>query len=189
MELADSIAGDGHKLLNVPYDCGFILSKSRENAEQVFQNANAAYLGSDKGPAPAIASPLNIGIENSRRFRALPVYATLLAYGRAGHRDMLERQIRLARRLADFIDSHEAYELLPRSTPRTVYIIVLFRAKQDDLNGELAKKINSAGKMYVSGTVWEGEQACRIAISNWKVDVERDFQLVRQVLDNVASIS
>jgi glutamate/tyrosine decarboxylase-like PLP-dependent enzyme len=190
IELADSIGGDGHKLLNVPYDCGFFLSKDRDNAINVFQNSGAAYLSSAGGESDDIASPLHIGIENSRRFRALPVYASLVAYGADGYRDMLARQIDLARRIARIVLEHDAYELLPKSQwtkgLEEIFIIVLFRAVDDDLNKNLVRLINETRRIYISGTAWDGKPAARFAISNWQVDVNRDSNLIKQVLDEVS---
>ncbi|KAI4263820.1 MAG: hypothetical protein L6R42_001043 [Xanthoria sp. 1 TBL-2021] len=189
MELADSIAGDAHKLLNVPYDCGFFFSRHAGLAQQVFQNPKAAYLSSDISSAGMIQSPLNIGLENSRRFRALPVYATLVSYGRTGYEDMLQRQIRFARRVAWYIHQHRDFDLLPRSLRdeasiyQRIYIIVLFRAKEDTLNNTLIKRLNASCQMYVSGTSWENQQACRIAAANWQVDPERDSALVQEVFE------
>ena len=64
LELADSISGDAHKLLNVPYDCGFYFCRHKGIAEEVFRNGNAADLTSASSNNN-ISSPLNIGIENS----------------------------------------------------------------------------------------------------------------------------
>lgn len=191
LELADSITGDGHKLLNVPYDCGFFLSRHRAMAERVFQNPNAAYLASGNGP-DTIMSPLNIGLENSRRFRALPVYASLVAYGRDGYRDMLERQIQLARGIAQYVLESSQYELLPQKEAshedilNGIFIIVLFRAKDEELNKQLVDKIKATRKIYVSGTSWEGRPACRFAISNWMADVGRDLPVIKKVLQDLA---
>ena len=192
IELADSVTGDAHKLLSVPYDCGFFFCRHVDMAGDVCKNPNAAYLSTGKGDAsngPAVPSPLNIGIENSRRFRALPVYATLLAYGRDGYRKVLERQVRLARKIAAWLFDHPKYNVLPCRTVedavQSTFMIVLIRAVDDELNKELAKRINATGKIFVSGTLWEGRPACRIAISNWQVDVERDFGIVRGVLESV----
>lgn len=192
LELADSITGDGHKLLNVPYDCGFFLSRHKSLAERVFANPNAAYLASSGG-GDGIMSPLNIGLENSRRFRALPVYASLVSYGKAGYRNMLERQIALSRGIARFIMDSNCYELLPQvgesetETMGRIYIIVLFRAVDEKLNENLVVNIKASRKIYVSGTSWEGKPACRFAVSNWMVDVDRDLAVIKQVLTNVAS--
>lgn len=195
LELADSITGDAHKLLNVPYDCGFILSKNLTLAQQVFQNPNAVYLNAG-GSEVTIPSPLNIGIENSRRFRALPVYASLVAHGKAGYLDILTRQIELSRAIAAFVDSHPSYELLPLPAQAStsaeerlarIYVIVIFRAKAADLNSELVKRINGSRRLYVSGTQWEGKAAARFAVANWQVDVERDLKIVKDVLREVAS--
>ena len=190
LELADSITGDAHKLLNVPYDCGFILSKSLDTAQQVFQNPNAAYLSSNS--EDPIASPLNIGVENSRRFRALPVYASLAAHGRSGYLDILTRQIKLSRAIAAYIDSHASYELLPLASTSLeerlsrIYVIVIFRAKDGKLNNELVRRINGSRRLYVSGTQWEGKAAARFAVANWQVDVERDLAVIKEVLQEVA---
>ena len=162
----------------------------------MFQNTNAAYLNTASTETTAsrdrsIPSPLNIGIENSRRFRALPVYATLAAYGRDGYRDMLERQVRLARGIAELIMGSDIFELLPTPTNgdilqdarlRNIYIIVLFCAKDAALNRELVQRINATRRLYVSGTQWDGRPAARFAVANWQVDVEHDLRVVKEVL-------
>lgn len=193
LELADSIAGDGHKTLNVPYDCGFFFYHTQSGiSEQVFQNANAKYLNINQSAADGVKSPLNVGLENSRRFRSLPVYATLVAYGRKGYQDMPVRQMRLARAIASFIARHAAYELLPSKLnldlamiDKFIYVIVLFRAKDDGLNSQLDRRLNATSKIYVSGTSCSGKKASRIAIANWQVDPDQDFPIVKEALEAV----
>ncbi|KAH9879770.1 hypothetical protein J1614_001793 [Plenodomus biglobosus] len=224
LNLADSLTSDLHKLLNVPYDCGFFLSRHAPLAQRIFQNPNAAYLAppsTSPTTTTPILSPLNSGLENSRRFRALPVYATLLAYGKDGYRALLERQIELTRRIAAFIHEHPAFDLLPlqarsQTQPQqsaqtkghqpamqtqehhpaqnqnqnqgeiqTPFIILLFRAKSPSLNKTLHARINASRRIYVSATLWDGHPACRFAVANWGVDVERDFGVVRGVLERV----
>ncbi|KAL2166741.1 hypothetical protein VTG60DRAFT_2258 [Thermothelomyces hinnuleus] len=185
LELADSIAADGHKLLNVPYDNGIFLCQHASVLTQVC--SNAAYLASPGDPN-AILSPLNIGIENSRRFRALPVYAVLLSEGREGIAAMLSRMVLLAREIAAFVRGSEHYEWLPteEASLESTYIIVLFRAKDPELNEVLVNRINASGRMFVSGTKWEGKKAVRIAVASWRVDVERDAAVVKEVLTAIA---
>ena len=189
--ITDTRVNGRHKLLNVPYDCGFFFTRHKALVEEVFHNGNAAYLArAPENDEDGIQSPLNIGIENSRRFRALPVYATLLQYGKEGYLDMLRRQIALARRIVGWLWQHAGYEVLPREDTiekavRKTFMIVLFRAKDEATNAALVKKINATGRMYISGTRWEDQPAARIAISNWRVDVERDRVLIEEVLDGV----
>lgn len=194
LTLADSVAGDGHKMLNVPYDCGFFFCRHPSIAPQVFHNPNAAYLSNQTAATDTIPSPLNIGIENSRRFRGLPVYATLMAYGREGYTDMLKRQIHFARAVAAYLYDHAEFELLPKhvysdraSIDRNTFMIVLFKAKNEALNDTLVERINASSKMYVSGTVWDNAPASRIAVSNWQVDPDRDLRIVKTVLENILS--
>ncbi|KAI1805129.1 PLP-dependent transferase [Daldinia bambusicola] len=202
LELADSITVDGHKLLNVPYDTGIFFTRTSTIPQAVFQNPNAVYLSTPSTPSsgPTIPSPLNIGLENSRRFRALPVYAVLLSEGAAGIADMLARMVRLARGIAGAIARDEElrqdYELLPKQTQaqaqageeeeNNTHIIVLFRARDEGLNEKLVEKIQASGEWYVSGTKWEGRPACRIAVSSWRVNVDEDLAFVKGKLAGIA---
>jgi glutamate/tyrosine decarboxylase-like PLP-dependent enzyme len=160
---------------------------------RVFTNVAAAYL-SDSEQHQETPSPLNMGIENSRRFRALPVYATLHAYGRDGYRAMFVRQISLARKVARWLDTQSEFQLLPEYTKiedavDRIFMIVMFRARDDELNQRLVKTINATSKIFVSGSRWEGAAVTRIAISNWRCDVERDFGIITEVLGGLLKSS
>jgi hypothetical protein len=108
---------------------------------------------------------------------------------------MFARQVRLARAVSEFLNWNKGYELLAQGPDsdqdlaksgrsfEDTHIIVLFRAKDEKVNGELVNRINSTRKMYVSGTKWDGKPACRIAVSTWKVDVEKDLKLISGVLE------
>ncbi|KAK3945959.1 L-2,4-diaminobutyrate decarboxylase [Diplogelasinospora grovesii] len=188
LELADSIAADGHKLLNVPYDNGIFFSRHPDIVTQVFQNPNAAYLSSSASSS-SIQSPLNVGIENSRRFRALPVYAALLSEGREGYARMLANMVLLARNIAQFVRDSEAFEWLPSENAplESTFMIVLFRARDPRLNNILVERINETRQIFVSGTSWKGEKAVRLAVGSWRVDVERDAAVITEVLTSIAS--
>ncbi|TGZ82969.1 PLP-dependent transferase [Ascodesmis nigricans] len=204
LELVDSITGDAHKLLNVPYDCGFFFTRDPIYLQHTFINM-APYLSSGSTNPNDIPSPLNIQMENSRRFRALPVYATLAAYGVPGYRNFMRRCILHARAIARYIGTSIDYELLPDQAAEfedltskdalearlgKTFMVVLFRAKDEKLNEMLKERINETGKMYVSGTVWEGKKAVRCAVGNWRVRGERDGEggwgVAVDVLEQVA---
>ncbi|KAL7275606.1 hypothetical protein RUND412_001438 [Rhizina undulata] len=199
LELAHSIAGDAHKVLNVPYDCGIFFTHTPHLLHRNLQNP-APYLSAPTSSASSTSaptpSPLNITLENSRRFRALPVYCTLTAYGSDGYRALIRTLIIHARSIARFIYRHPAFELLPRVSGEdedaavgNVFISLLFRARDPALNKVLKEKINSGGRIYVTGTKWRGEDAVRIAVSNWRVRAdeagEGGWAVVKEVLEGV----
>lgn len=101
---------------------------------------------------------------------------------------MLSRMVRLAREIAAFVRDSEHYEWLPSGNQslESTYIIVLFRARNPALNDVLVDRINATGKMFVSGTKWDGKPAARIAVASWRVDVERDAAVIKEVLTAVA---
>jgi glutamate/tyrosine decarboxylase-like PLP-dependent enzyme len=181
VERADSITVDGHKWLNVPYDCGFAFVRDAARLARAL-NVGAPYLPSpdDPRPNPGFLSP-----ENSRRARALTVWATLRAYGRRGHREMVERHLRLARRLAERVD--EAPEL-ERLAPVQLNI-VCFRVRPagvaeedlDELNRSLGEALLRDGRVFCGTTVYDGKVAFRPAIVNWQT-TERDVDLLVDVV-------
>jgi glutamate/tyrosine decarboxylase-like PLP-dependent enzyme len=174
VERADSVISDGHKWLNVPYDCGFAFVRDPTLLREPFR-LTAAYLPSDESPSP----------EASRRARALAVWATLRAYGRAGHRAMVERHLELAQRLSARVDETPELEQLAE----TKLNIVCFRfrppgiaeSELDDLNLALGQDVLEDGRVFFGTTRYQGKVAFRPAIVNWRTE-ERDVDLIVDVL-------
>jgi glutamate/tyrosine decarboxylase-like PLP-dependent enzyme len=171
-ERASSVAADGHKWLNVPYDCGFAFIRTDRWRAGAFSEA-ADYLPPVDGPRPALGyrSP-----ESSRRARALAVWATLRAYGAEGYRAMVERHLDVAAHLARRIDAEPAFERLAE-VPLN---IVCFRWRPpgvpeeelDALNGELGEALLEDGRVFAGTTLFEGRVAFRPAIANWQTREE-----------------
>jgi glutamate/tyrosine decarboxylase-like PLP-dependent enzyme len=185
VERAHSVISDGHKWLNVPYDCGFAFVRDPSLLPGAF-SSSAAYLApaQDARPNSAYLSP-----ESSRRARSLAVWATLSAYGRSGYRAMVERHVGLAARLAKRVDASEDLERLAEATLN----IVCFRyhppgiddeATLNELNAELGRALLEDGRVYVGTTTYAGKTALRPAIVNWRTtedDVDLIIEVVREL--------
>lgn len=184
VERADSVTADGHKWLNVPYDCGFAFVREAAALRTVF-SLDAAYLPPPGDPRPNYGFA---GPESSRRGRSLAVWATLRAYGRAGHREMVQRHLELAQRVARRVDEAPDLERLAE-VPLN---IVLFRFRPpeapahelDALNGRLGEEVLADGRVYVGTTRVGGRVAFRPAIVNWRTreeDVDLLVDVVREL--------
>src|SRR5262249_6686153 len=138
MERADSIAADAHKWLNVPYESGFALLKEPSRLGRAFGMPGAPYLPDASSPNSGY---MLFGPESSRRARALPIWATLAAYGRDGYRALVERHLDRAKQLAALVDAADDMERLADVS----LCIVCFRYRPpgvpesdlDDLNRRL----------------------------------------------------
>ncbi len=184
VERADSVIADGHKWLNVPYDCGFAFLRDADRLPRTF-NVGAPYLPSPDDPRP---NPGFLTPENSRRARALAIWATLRAYGRNGHREMVERHLEIARHLARRVDGSPALERLADVQLN----IVCFRARPrgvpeselDELNRQLGESLLRDGRVFAGTTTYEGQVAFRPAIVNWSTR-EADVDTLVDVLEEL----
>ena len=176
---ADSITIDAHKWLNVPYDAAMLFTRHKNIQLRVFQNS-AAYLGDpEKSPDYFHYTP-----ENSRRFRALPSWASLVAYGKEGYREIVERNCAVAHYLGERIKSSKDFNLLAPVRMN----VVCFTLNADGLTMEMIKKFLDAvrddGRVFFTPTVYNGVPAIRAAISNWLTE-ENDALLAFEVLNIV----
>ncbi|HZB24212.1 MAG TPA: aminotransferase class V-fold PLP-dependent enzyme [Gaiellaceae bacterium] len=187
VERADSVIADGHKWLNVPFDCGFAFVRDEPLLAAAFSVAEAAYLPDIREDRPTYAY---LGPEMSRRARSLPVWATLAAYGRDGHRAIVEANIAHAERVAALVEVSNEFELLA-DAPLNV---VCFRYRPegvpedqlDDLNLRLGEDVIEDGRIYVGTTRWEGRVGFRPAFCNWRTRDE-DVDLLLTVLSELGA--
>jgi glutamate/tyrosine decarboxylase-like PLP-dependent enzyme len=96
---ADSWATDGHKWLNVLYDCGFAFCR-KPDAHRASMTSSAAYF---EGQGRWVRDAADWTPESSRRARAFTVYAALRSLGRDGVAELVDRCCDLARRFASAI--------------------------------------------------------------------------------------
>ncbi len=190
VERAHSAIADGHKWLNVPYDCGFAFVRDASLLPRVF-TMNAAYLPDPDDPHPNFGF---LGPEASRRARALPVWATLAAYGRAGYQALIERHLELAERVARRVQAAPDLELL--AGPGINVVCFRFRppgmadgAELNVLNERLGQLVLEDGRVYVGTTRFDGRVAFRPAIANWRTTESDVDLLVDAIRELGASIS
>ncbi len=180
IELADSITLDAHKWLNVPYECGIFLTRHRQ---QLFDSCDvpAPYLV-NSGDEPDFMS---LGIENSRRFRALPIWLSLQAYGREGVAHWVAKNIEMAKQLASHLELSADYELMHPCQLN----VVLFRpncegltdAQADQKTQACLDNINNDGRLLLSPGSWQGHKIIRAALSNWQTDAQ-DIEIAKAAL-------
>ncbi|HEX7311074.1 MAG TPA: aspartate aminotransferase family protein [Gaiellaceae bacterium] len=188
IDRAHSVCVDGHKWLNVPYDCGAAFVRDARVHQGAFA-ASAVYLGGEE-ERPVFS---NFGPEMSQRARALAVWATLRAYGRSGYAAMVERHVELARRLGEQVDAEPELERLA-DVPLN---IVCFRYRPsglgeeelDELNRRLGQAVLDDGRVYFGTTVYGGKVAFRPAIVNWRTRPEDVDLIVPIVLELGASLA
>jgi glutamate/tyrosine decarboxylase-like PLP-dependent enzyme len=175
---ADSITIDAHKWLNVPYDAAMQFTRHKRLQLKVFQNS-AAYLGDpEQSPDYFHYTP-----ENSRRWRALPSWFTLKAYGKEGHREIVERNCAAAYSLGEKIKYSEDFILLAPARMNVVCFTLKETATFDEIRSFM-NAIRDDGRAFFTPTLYKGTPAIRAAISNWQT-TEADIQLAFDVLKEV----
>lgn len=176
---ADSITIDAHKWLNVPYDSAMHFTRHRTLQGKVFQN-QAAYLGGDD----LSEDFLHYTPENSRRFRALPAWFTLLAYGKAGYREIVERNCALASLLGRHLDQSPLFRLLaPVKMNVVCFTLTKPRLSMTGVQ-DFLDRIRDDGRAFFTATLYHGVPAIRAAISNWQTE-EKDILTAFQALEEV----
>ncbi|MEA2149747.1 MAG: hypothetical protein QOD69_1577 [Solirubrobacteraceae bacterium] len=158
---ADSWATDGHKWLNVPYDCGIaiVADVTRQRGAMA---STADYIPANVGDVPW-------GVESvpefSRRARGIPLYAALRTLGRAGVADLVDRCCDHARRMAGLLAVAGGIEILND----VVLNQVLVRFGDDDARTQaVIDEVQREGTCWAGGSRWHGRTVMRISIVGWQ---------------------
>jgi glutamate/tyrosine decarboxylase-like PLP-dependent enzyme len=177
-ETSDSITIDCHKWLNVPYESAVFFVKEKYNVLQVetFQNSNAPYLGDPMEHFDY----LNFLPENSRRLKALPVWFSLVAYGKEGIKNVVENNISVAQLFGQFIEQNKDFELLAPVRLNTVCFTLSNTDNQEKVKPFL-KRLNDTGQVFMTPTKYDGKIGIRAAFVNWRT-TENDINIVTELM-------
>ncbi len=140
IESADSVAVSTHKWLFQPKESALVLFKDTEKAHAAV-SFGGAYL----------ATP-NIGVLGSHGATATAILAMLLAWGRQGVAQRIERCMDLSHRLRDFVVTDKRLELY--AEPQTG--IVVWRPKDESLFDQVLQQlpVGSTSTTSIAGRKW-----------------------------------
>jgi glutamate/tyrosine decarboxylase-like PLP-dependent enzyme len=182
VELAHSWATDGHKWLNVPYDCGFAFVAEPE-AHRASMTHQASYLTHND----VARDPMDWNPEFSRRARGFASYAALRELGRTGVRELVERCCDCAAELVAGLSQLDSVTVL--RSPIVNQGLVSFSdpsgAVSNEWNDAVIAAIATEGTSYFSGTTTGGRRAMRVSVTNWQTsheDVVKTVASVERVL-------
>jgi glutamate/tyrosine decarboxylase-like PLP-dependent enzyme len=174
---ADSWGTDAHKWLNVPYDSGLAFVRDPE-ALRASMAVTAEYLPT----GGAKRNPADYAPELSRRARGVEVWAALRTLGSQGVAELVERNCRQARRFAEGM-LLAGYQVLND----VVLNQVLVSFGDANSTQRVIAKIQSDGVCWCGGTLWQGQAAMRISVSNWSTrdeDVDCSLEAIIRAAKN-----
>ncbi len=184
-ELADSWATDGHKWLNVPYDCGLVFVAQAE-AHRAAMEQPAVY----RIKVGDARDQVDWNPEWSRRARGFPVYAAIRSLGRRGIAALVERCCQHAHRLVTEIGALPGAEIV--AAPQINQGLVRFLSRNGDHDRRtdaIIEAIRAKGVAWFGGTTWHDKRVMRVSVCNWRTtdrDVDRTIDSVREVLAEFA---
>jgi aromatic-L-amino-acid/L-tryptophan decarboxylase len=197
ISLADSIALDPHKWLYVPVEAGLVLVRNGANLRQAFSLV-PAYLQTDGKTEGVGGLPWfsEYGFQQTRGFRALKVWMSLLYHGLSGYRAAIEHDISLARRLTTSLNGDARFEVFE---PQSLSIVCFRYAprelrrqgehKVDDFNRAALEKLQLGGKLFLSSTVIRGQFWLRACIVNPRASEEDIDQIPELVAEAATSMN
>ncbi len=169
VEHADSWATDGHKWLNVPYDCGYAIVADRD-AHYRAMGHKASYLSHSE----VARDQVDFNPEYSRRGRGFATYAAIASLGRDGIGRMVSECCRLARELVNGAGKTQGVEVL--HVPHINQGLLRFLDPRPGASDEhhdahteaVCAKIVASGEAMFACTTWRGRRCMRVSVSGWE---------------------
>ncbi len=190
VEKADSVAVDPHKWLYAPLEAGCVLVRDRSKLPATF-SFHPPYYHFDQ----EATNYFDQGMQNSRGFRALKVWLSLLQAGRQGYVGMISDDIRLAEELHRLVGRHDNLEAVTRELSIATFRFVpedLFPRREsaevaeylNRLNQELLTRVEESGEAFLSNAVVDGKFLLRACIVNFRTasaDIEALPEIVARI--------
>ncbi len=187
IEEADSWGTDGHKWLNVPFDCGYAFV-AHPQAHRNTMSHRAVYLTHDAEARDQI----DWNPEWSRRARGFASYAALRQLGRRGIAELIDQCCEHAQNIVSGIGGLPGAEIM--FAPIINQGLVRFRCLKDGATeedhdrctDEVIAAVLATGEAFFTGSTWHDRRVMRVSVCNWttsKQDVARTVAAVARVLE------
>jgi glutamate/tyrosine decarboxylase-like PLP-dependent enzyme len=203
LDEADSLSLDPHKWLYTPVDCGCLILREPERARAAFAGTEEGYIKVFERERDEAFAFWDYGVELSRPFRALKVWAMLSYYGARRVQETIAEDCALARHLAALVGDAEDFELLapvtlgiccfryvPAETRRALGGAAgterdELNAQLDELNARVMHRVQRGGVAYLSNAVLGGRFALRASITNFRT-TRRDLAVTLDAVRRAA---
>ena len=170
IEKASSLAVDGHKTLNTPYDCGILMCQDREALTSALHLSGSYLMIDEKKRDGMIYTP-----EMSRRARIIELWATMKYLGRSGMGELVDTLHARAVQFAEAIRSVDGFRVLND----VVFNQVLVCCETDALTVRTLTGIQELRECWVGGSVFSGRKVIRVSVSSWATTAEDIARTVR----------
>lgn len=180
-EEADSFTIDGHKWVNMNYDCAIAMIRKEHREMQYRTYAQSTEVQDHWTENTAIE---HLGNEGSRRFRALAVWMNLMAYGKDGFREMVERDCALAQKFAALLEESGVYKVHKPVLINGFAFTLNKETVTDDEIHALERAIRLEGTTYLNPSGVCGVPHLRCSLSNWSIE-ETDVEKVAEAVIRV----
>jgi len=160
LDRADSWATDGHKWLNVTYDCGIAFVRHLDDLRRTFASV-AGYL-----PPHADFEAMHHTPQSSQRARQVEVWSVLRTLGRRGVENLIVTACDAAQAIAERLREGGISVLND-----VVLNQVLVQLVDGPTTEALIAEIQLDGRIWCGPTQWNGTTAMRISVSSWKTDL------------------
>jgi len=189
MERADSLALDPHKWLSVPVECGCVLVRNASLLRETFSLV-PEYLRTEEGKGfGGLPWYSEYGFQQTRGFRALKLWSTLIQRGRTGLAATIRRHNDLARYFATQIEAAPDFELCAPVELSIVcfrYVPESLRGQDEPLNAlnkRIMETVQGGGDAFITNAVLNGRFALRACILHYATKEEDLDALMRIVRD------
>ena len=177
IDRADSVTIDPHKWLAMPFAAGVILTRHPHTLREAFE-VSTPYMPKTHGAA-ALTDNFNVSTQWSRRMNSLKLYLTLRVHGRIAYERLIDRQLELASKAAEWFRQSEFFEL---AAPHVLPILNFrLRGVRDEealaLHAQLVDEITRDGQRWISPTVVDGKSVLRMMIISYLTTEEHISQL------------
>lgn len=193
IDQADSIVIDPHKSLFLPYGTGALVVRSVKDLSDA-NRIDADYMpdyqdDQDKTDFHEISPEL------SREFRGLRVWLPLQMHGAQAFEDNLNEKLDLTdwiyERLKNLNSPRSSVEIVAEPQLSIFAFRVRFQCDDhllDDWNRELMKRVNARKRVYLTGTLLNGQFVIRICVLSFRTHLDRIKECYAAIVEEIGDI-